>query len=311
MQSSDSARTENRRVGATARPVGRDAVACRRRGCPARKEGRAGQGGRQAATGRRVAKIAAGASAQRPGIADPRDAAAKSQPDARRGRLRETRRNGFRAAGPRWQAGARGAQARRGAPAHPCKRIHGARRTGCRAGSGAERRARSRGPDARAEVEAHGCARSRARPRRGPARRRFTTAAAPSQRAITSRAGWRPCRPTCSTRLAYRAALQKLARREGWSFRFYGIGQLEKLGAGAFLAVARANPHRGAGIVRLTYRPKRRAPRGQARARPGLRSSARASASTRAASTSSRIAACTRCTATCRAAPSRSARCSR
>jgi len=55
---------------------------------------------------------------------------------------------------------------------------------------------------------------------------------------------------------AYRAALQKLARREGWSYRFYGIEQLEQLEAGAFLAVARANPHREAGIVRLTYKPK-------------------------------------------------------
>ncbi|MDH4313175.1 MAG: M17 family metallopeptidase [Gammaproteobacteria bacterium] len=57
--------------------------------------------------------------------------------------------------------------------------------------------------------------------------------------------------------IAYRAALQELARREGWSFKFYGIPQLEKIGAGAFLAVARANPHRGAGVVRLTYKPKR------------------------------------------------------
>jgi leucyl aminopeptidase len=69
---------------------------------------------------------------------------------------------------------------------------------------------------------------------------------------------------------AYRAALQKLARREGWSFRFYGIGQLEKLGAGAFLAVARANPHRGAGIVRLTYRPKRSRPTGASKGATGI-----------------------------------------
>jgi leucyl aminopeptidase len=55
--------------------------------------------------------------------------------------------------------------------------------------------------------------------------------------------------------IAYRGALQRLARREGWSFRFYGERALARLGAGAFLAVTRANPHRGAGIVRLTYRP--------------------------------------------------------
>jgi leucyl aminopeptidase len=55
--------------------------------------------------------------------------------------------------------------------------------------------------------------------------------------------------------VAYRGALQRLARREGWSFRFYGERALARLGAGAFLAVTRANPHRGAGIVRLSYRP--------------------------------------------------------
>ena len=59
--------------------------------------------------------------------------------------------------------------------------------------------------------------------------------------------------------VAYRRALQQLARREGWSFRFYDLATLKRLGAGAFLAVARSNPHQGAGIVRLTYRPRGRA----------------------------------------------------
>jgi leucyl aminopeptidase len=57
--------------------------------------------------------------------------------------------------------------------------------------------------------------------------------------------------------VAYRRALQRLARREGWSFRFYDERALARLGAGAFLAVTRANAHRGAGIVRLSYRPAR------------------------------------------------------
>jgi leucyl aminopeptidase len=56
--------------------------------------------------------------------------------------------------------------------------------------------------------------------------------------------------------VAYRKALQQLARREGWSFRFYDERALGRLGAGAFLAVTRANDHRGAGIVRLRYRPR-------------------------------------------------------
>jgi leucyl aminopeptidase len=65
--------------------------------------------------------------------------------------------------------------------------------------------------------------------------------------------------PNVLDSLAYRQALQRLAEREGWAFRYYGIDELEKLGAGAFLAVARCNPHRGAGIARLTYRPRRKA----------------------------------------------------
>jgi len=59
--------------------------------------------------------------------------------------------------------------------------------------------------------------------------------------------------------VAYRGALQRLARHEGWRFRFYDVAALRRLGAGAFLAVAKANAHQGAGIVRLTYRPRGRA----------------------------------------------------
>lgn len=55
--------------------------------------------------------------------------------------------------------------------------------------------------------------------------------------------------------LSYREALRHLAEREGWAFRFYDERALGRLGAGAFLAVARANAHRGAGIVRLRYVP--------------------------------------------------------
>jgi leucyl aminopeptidase len=70
--------------------------------------------------------------------------------------------------------------------------------------------------------------------------------------------------PNVLDTLAYREAVQQLATREGWSFKFHDIAALEKLGAGAFLAVAQANPHRGAGIARLTYRPSSRG-RGQPR----------------------------------------------
>jgi leucyl aminopeptidase len=66
--------------------------------------------------------------------------------------------------------------------------------------------------------------------------------------------------------VSYRRALARLARREGWTFRFYDERALSRLGAGAFLAVSRANAHRGAGIVRLGYRPQGR----RARRRLGL-----------------------------------------
>jgi len=60
----------------------------------------------------------------------------------------------------------------------------------------------------------------------------------------------------------YRKALKAMAATHGWRFEFLDEARLKRLGAGAFLAVSRSNPHRGAGIVRLTYRPKGR-PRGR------------------------------------------------
>ncbi|HEY6642748.1 M17 family metallopeptidase [Povalibacter sp.] len=57
---------------------------------------------------------------------------------------------------------------------------------------------------------------------------------------------------------SYRRALATLARRHGWGFQFFNEATLKRLGAGAFLAVARANGHRDAGIVRLRYRARHR-----------------------------------------------------
>lgn len=57
---------------------------------------------------------------------------------------------------------------------------------------------------------------------------------------------------------SYRGLLESLAGHEGWELSFFDERALEELGAGAFLAVARANPHRNAGIARLRYRPKGR-----------------------------------------------------
>jgi leucyl aminopeptidase len=56
----------------------------------------------------------------------------------------------------------------------------------------------------------------------------------------------------------YRRALGTLARRHGLTLRWYTEAALEKLGAGAFLAVSRGNASRDAGIAHLSYRPKGR-----------------------------------------------------
>lgn len=56
----------------------------------------------------------------------------------------------------------------------------------------------------------------------------------------------------------YRRALSKLAREHRWSFTFFNVAALERQGAGAFVAVARANEHSQAGIVRIVRRARDR-----------------------------------------------------
>jgi leucyl aminopeptidase len=55
---------------------------------------------------------------------------------------------------------------------------------------------------------------------------------------------------------SYRRAVGELARRQRWSVSFFNETALKRLGAGAFLAVSRANEHRDAGIVHLRYRAR-------------------------------------------------------
>jgi leucyl aminopeptidase len=55
----------------------------------------------------------------------------------------------------------------------------------------------------------------------------------------------------------YRQKIAALARKEGWEFKFHGKPALERLGAGAFLAVAQGSPDADAGIVHLRYTPPR------------------------------------------------------
>jgi leucyl aminopeptidase len=65
--------------------------------------------------------------------------------------------------------------------------------------------------------------------------------------------------PNYLTSSAYARTLKSLARHQGWRHKFFGEAELQKLGAGAFLSVARANDRRDAGIVKLSYRPRAKA----------------------------------------------------
>ncbi|MBT8098293.1 MAG: leucyl aminopeptidase family protein [Gammaproteobacteria bacterium] len=53
----------------------------------------------------------------------------------------------------------------------------------------------------------------------------------------------------------YADAIKAIAAQEGWQFKRYTSQALEKLGAGAFLAVAQGNDNDSASLVRLRYRP--------------------------------------------------------
>ena len=55
----------------------------------------------------------------------------------------------------------------------------------------------------------------------------------------------------------YLARLRSLAKEQGWRMRVHDRNDLQRRGAGAFLAVTQADPGSDAGIVRLSYRPAR------------------------------------------------------
>jgi leucyl aminopeptidase len=66
--------------------------------------------------------------------------------------------------------------------------------------------------------------------------------------------------PNVLTAKSYREAIAELAAARSIRCRFIGEAELDKLGAGAFLAVSRGNAMRDAGIVHLSYRPRQRRP---------------------------------------------------
>ena len=53
----------------------------------------------------------------------------------------------------------------------------------------------------------------------------------------------------------YVTLLKTMAAENDWQFKKYSVNELEKMGAGAFLAVAQGNADKSAAIVRLRYRP--------------------------------------------------------
>ena len=72
------------------------------------------------------------------------------------------------------------------------------------------------------------------------------------------------------TPATYLQHVQELADQYGWQLSFMGINELKKKKAGAFLAVCQGSPDEDAGIVRLEYRPGRRAAGGLALAGKGI-----------------------------------------
>jgi leucyl aminopeptidase len=76
--------------------------------------------------------------------------------------------------------------------------------------------------------------------------------------------------PNVLTARTYRAAVEKIAAERSLRCRFIDEQELRKLSAGAFLAVTQGNPERDAGILRVSYRPKRAAGRGIALVGKGI-----------------------------------------
>ena len=66
----------------------------------------------------------------------------------------------------------------------------------------------------------------------------------------------RALRASSLPRFSYRAIAQALAKEHGLEYEFLGLTQLDRMQAGAFLAVAQGNADEDAGIVRLRYRPE-------------------------------------------------------
>jgi leucyl aminopeptidase len=62
--------------------------------------------------------------------------------------------------------------------------------------------------------------------------------------------------PNELTPAIYRKRIRELAKANGWSIEEFDFRSLQKMGAGAFCAVARGSDHQDAAIVHLTYKPR-------------------------------------------------------
>jgi leucyl aminopeptidase len=64
--------------------------------------------------------------------------------------------------------------------------------------------------------------------------------------------------PNMLDAVGYTELTSEMARQHGWQYKRFATKDLEKLGAGAFLAVAQGNENDSASIVRLRYRPDKK-----------------------------------------------------
>ncbi|MDH5620764.1 MAG: leucyl aminopeptidase family protein [Gammaproteobacteria bacterium] len=65
--------------------------------------------------------------------------------------------------------------------------------------------------------------------------------------------------PNMLNAVSYADLVRKLAGSKGWDYKRFDTKALSRLGAGAFLAVAQGNDDDSASIIRLRYRPKKKA----------------------------------------------------
>ena len=85
---------------------------------------------------------------------------------------------------------------------------------------------------------------------------KFDTSRAAAEAKGNNLARWLTTQPpNILDAVAYAELTRGMAKEHGWQYKRFGTRELEKLGCGAFLAVAQGNDNDSASIVRLRYRP--------------------------------------------------------